>query len=620
MFNMLAFINKNLSIYKKKEGGKMGVKEKKYGVKDIIGIPFKYAPKSSIVIVIQKLIDGIVPTVEVIVTAKFLDISILVVRGEKSIKNIFLPMFIIITLIAYKWISQQLVKFVEAKLQLKLKETFRVKIIEKVAKLKYKYIENQDIWDLISRVSRNPDVRIKEAYSDLLEMISMVIIILGLLLVLVMQVWWATLIILGISIPLFYLAIKGGKDIYEPNREVSKYERRTEYLRKVITGREFVEERTLFHYTDKINKKWDEQYEIKRKVEVKADLKYFIKMKSSSIITAIISMLTVLVLIYPVNDGRLSVGMFISIVNGVFRLITMMSWNITYYIKHLSSNIEYLKDFTKFSNLEESEGALDEPSKKLLKLKTLEFKSVSFKYPGTENYILKDISFLIEEGKHYSVVGANGSGKTTITKLITGLYDEFEGEILINNKSIREYKQSELKALSSVVYQDFAKYAIKFKDNIALGNVSTLNEKVNEKYIETSIDILDLNDLVKKFPNGLNTILGKIKDNGVDISGGQWQRLAMARSIISPASLRILDEPTAALDPISESQVYEQFNEISKGNTTIFISHRLGSTKLANEILVIGDGTIVESGSHDKLMKKNGLYAKMYESQRSWYL
>ena len=270
--------------------------------------------------------------------------------------------------------------------------------------------------------------------------------------------------------------------------------------------------------------------------------------------------------------------------------------------------------------MEESEGALDEPSKKLLKLKTLEFKSVSFKYPGTENYILKDISFLIEEGKHYSVVGANGSGKTTITKLITGLYDEFEGEILINNKSIREYKQSELKELSSVVYQDFAKYAIKFKDNIALGNVSTLNEKVNEKYIETSIDILDLNDLVKKFPNGLNTILGKIKDNGVDISCGQWQRLAMARSIISPASLRILDEPTAALDPISESQVYEQFNEISKGNTTIFISHRLGSTKLANEILVIGDGTIVESGSHDKLMKKNGLYAKMYESQRSWYL
>ncbi|MFD3155983.1 ATP-binding cassette domain-containing protein [Haloimpatiens sp. FM7330] len=316
----------------------------------------------------------------------------------------------------------------------------------------------------------------------------------------------------------------------------------------------------------------------------------------------------------------LSIGFFISIANGVLELVQIMSWQFTFYVEALAKNKEYIKDLYEFFSLDETEGAIDKPSSNYMEFEYLEFKNVSFKYPNTKNYILKNLSFIIEKGGHYAFVGGNGAGKTTITKLITGLYDNFEGEILINGKEIRKYKQCELKSLCAVVYQDFAKYFISFKDNIALGDVNNMERDDVEDKIKSSMNIMNLNDVAQKLSHGLETQLGKIKGNGTDLSEGQWQRIGMARAINNNAPIRILDEPTAALDPISESNMYEHFEEISKGGTTIFISHRLGSIKLASKIFVIGNGTIIEEGSHEKLMNCRGVYADMYESQRSWYL
>lgn len=596
------------------------MEKEKYTIGDIIKIPFNCDFRYALVIMFQKILQGLVPTLQVIATAKFLDVAMAIVNGKADYNEIFLPLTLVIIFIAYSWISSQLVKLVEVKLEIKLREKFRVFITEKRAKLKYKHIENKDTWDLISRVAKDPEVQCANAYKSLLNMAALIIRILGILLVLITQVWWSAVIILAVSVPLFALALKSGKANYEVNREVSKYRRKYEYLKEVITGREAADERALFSYTDEMNKRWWQEYERGRKIEYKTNVKWYIKMKMGSVITALISILIVIVLINPVKQGLLTIGMFISVVNGVFSLVQMMSWQLAYYTQELATNKERLKDLTDFVNLEEREGAIDKPDESGIKLNSLEFKNVSFKYPGTDNYILKNISFNIEEGRHYAFVGVNGSGKTTITKLITGLYEEFEGEILINGVNIKEYSHSKLKSLCSVVYQDFAKYFITLKDNVALGHIRKMDKDLSDEDINKIVNIIDLTDVIEKLPNGLNSYLGKIKSDGLDVSGGQWQRIGMARSIISDASLRILDEPTAALDPISESNIYEKFEEISRGGTTIFISHRLGSTKLANEIFVIENGSIVEKGSHDELMKINGTYADMYESQRSWYL
>lgn len=598
----------------------MNLIKRQYAIADILKIPLNCAPYSAILIAVQRILEGALPAVQVVVTAKFIDTAVAVAKGSKALSEIFPSLIMVVGLIGYSWISAQLIKFVEVKMELILKAKFRTAITEKRAKLSYKHVENKETWDLISRVSKSPEVQAKNAYKDFMSMAAMVLKIVGIILVLLAKVWWAAFVILAFSVPLFYLAVKSGRANYEANREVSKYTRKYEYLSEVLCGREAVDERTLFGFGDEINKKWWEQYETARKIEYKTQKKWFIKMKTGSVITAFTSILIVAVLIKPVSTGEITIGMFISLINAVFGLIQMMSWELNYQVEQLAKNREYLKDLTQFSLLEETEGAEDHPDRKIEELIKLEFRDVSFKYPGTDNFILKNASFIIEKGRHYAFVGANGAGKTTITKLITGLYDEYEGDIFLNGKNIREYSQSELKSLCSIVYQDFAKYFISVKDNISIGNVLNMNSAKGDRRLSEAISITELNDVVSKLPEGINTPLGKIKSNGMDVSGGEWQRIAMARAIISPAPLKILDEPTAALDPISESAVYEKFEEISKGATTIFISHRLGSTKLADEIFVIGNGAIVEKGTHNELIAKQGIYAEMYESQRGWYL
>jgi ATP-binding cassette subfamily B protein len=326
-----------------------------------------------------------------------------------------------------------------------------------------------------------------------------------------------------------------------------------------------------------------------------------------------------LVLLNPVLTGAVTVGMFISLVNAIFGLVQAMSWELTYHVDQLAKHNEYLKDLTEFAALDETGEAVELPVFPLPAFESLEFRNVRFKYPGTDNYVLDGISFRIDAGKHYAFVGINGSGKTTITKLMTGLYDDFEGDILINGRIISTYSQREIKALFSVVYQDFARYYISMNDNIALGDVNKMQEEENPERVREAIMKAGLEETAAKLPLGLDTPLGKIKEGGQDVSGGEWQKIAMARAVFNPAPVRILDEPTASLDPVSESRMYKEFEKISRDKTTIFISHRLGSTKLAHEIFVLGNGRIIEKGDHQHLMNLDGVYAQMYESQRSWY-
>lgn len=594
----------------------MFTKVKNYGAIDIVRIPLHYSTGCTMSIAALKIAGGIVPTLNMLVTAEFINETIALFSNKGTYNNILFTILLIILFTAYLWIYPHIVEITEVKLENDLRKNFRVLLIDKVASLKYNYIENQDVWDLITRVLKQPDKQCKKAYDQFLDMICLILNVLGVLYVLFTRTWWTAIIIILLSIPLFILAIKGGKASYEANRDVEKYSRKATYLSDVLNGRDAVEERTLFRYSKKVNYKWYKQFEKVRKVQFKVNLEWYIKAKFSGIVTTFLSSIIILILISPVKSGTLSVGLFISVINNIVLLIQDLSWQLPNCVDNLAKNKEYLEDLNNLLRLEGKEGFLDKPCQSSPRITTLEFKNVSFKYPGTNRYILNNMSFKLEEGKHYAFVGINGAGKTTITKLITGLYEDFEGQILINGISIKKYSQSQIKSMFSVVYQDFSKYYISLKDNIALGNVNGCS--VND--INNALEIMDLKSDIDSLPKGINTNLGMIKKDGIDLSGGQWQRIAMARAIVSCGSIIILDEPTAALDPISESHMYEKFKAISKDRTTIFISHRLGSTKISDEIFVIENGEIIEKGSHKELMKLNGCYARMFESQKNWYV
>lgn len=593
------------------------VVSKKIDVFYLIKIVFRTSPVYASLILAQRIIKALIPSIQVFIIAQFINLVIEVVTLGNHIQTIYGPVAGIIATLAYLMISDKLIHFIQVKMLNEIRKEYSLTLFYKKARLAYKHIEDSQIADLISRVTEKPEQEISEAYNHFTNFLGLIITVSSIAAILLTQVWWAALLMIAISIPLFWLAVKSGRANYEASREVSRLSREYQYFGEVLTGRESVEERYLFGYGTKINHGWFDRYERARKMLFKTELKWFAKMKLGGLVTSLLSLIMIIVLLPSVLSKAMSIGLFISLVNSTNNLVNRMTVDLTQTLDSLARNAEYAKDLQLFLDLDETAGATDAALLEEFRFETLEFVNVSFKYPNTPKMILQNMSFKIENSKHYAFVGLNGAGKTTITKLITGLYDEFEGAILINGKSIREYTQAQIKSMCAVAYQDFERYSISMKENIAIGDVNRFDN--NEANLWDAIKALELEPLVERLPQGLDTYLGKIKKSGVDLSGGQWQRVALARFMINRGPLRILDEPTAALDPVSESRLYEKFEQLCRGQTTIFISHRLSSIMLADEIFVMDQGRVVEQGAHAELMSNQGLYAQLYDSQRCWY-
>lgn len=592
----------------------MTLKKKKYKLYDALRLAFAASPVCMLLYIILPVTQSIMQTaITAVATANFVDTATAILKSARPYQDIYPALaLLLLTLGAVNTIGA-VAKLTASRVNVSLQRRLKPSILQIFAAFDYKHIENEKSWELISRVSRDPVKSIMDGVAALIQFAQIIISVASVFVLIVSQVWWAALIIFSFSVPLFVLSRRAGKKNYQVERDAEKFNRRTEYLGEVLTGRENVDERTLFGYSDDIDSVWQEQYEAGRKLQVKVTAKNFLLSKGSSIVLALISLLVALTLIGPVVNGRMSAGMFMGIVSAVFGMIQKLGFQMSRSLENISRADEYMKDLGEFVALSEAEDALTEPDRDPIPINSLEFRNVRFCYPSGNEYILDGLSFKLEAGRHYAFVGKNGAGKTTITKLLTGLYTNYEGEILVNGKELRGYPVSTIKAMFSVVYQDFAKYCIEMKQSIALGDIHATGKE------KEAARLAGLDEVIGRLENGIDTPLGKILRGGQDISGGQWQRVAIARSLVSRAPVRILDEPTSALDPISESNLYRDFEQLMKGKTTVFVSHRLGSTKLADEILVIDKGKIIERGTHEELMGRNGQYAEMFEAQREWY-
>ncbi|MDK2964939.1 ABC transporter ATP-binding protein [Lacrimispora sp.] len=589
--------------------------KKSYHSFDTVRLAFKASPVCMVSVILLSVIQAIIQTAALaLATAGFVDTASDILRGARPRDDIYLPLILLLVTLGVTTTIGALVQLAVSRIRLNLKRRLMPSVVRIYAALDYRHIENNTSWELISRVSRDPVNSVMAGVDAYVQFTQIIISLSSVLILIITQVWWAAFIILIFSAPMFWLSVRAGKKTYQAGREAEKFNRRTDYLGEVLTGRDNVDERTLFGYSDAINDKWCSQYEAGRKLQLKVTARMFLTIKCSSLLMVLISLLVALTLIGPVVSGHMTAGWFMGIVSAVFGMIQKLGYQMTQALENISRVGEYMKDLTEFAAMSQTKDALTEPDANPLAFDSLEFRNVSFRYPGSERLVLDGLSFKLEAGRHYAFVGKNGAGKTTITKLLTGLFTQYEGEILINGKELREYPASTVKALFSVVYQDFARYYIRLKDNITLGDV---HRKGNE---QQAAHLAGLDETVSSLNLGLDTPLGKIMAGGQDLSGGQWQRVAIARSLNSRAPVKMLDEPTSALDPISESLLYRDFEKLMLGKTTVFVSHRLGSTKLADEILVIDSGRIIERGTHEVLMAANGAYAGMFEAQRGWYL
>jgi ATP-binding cassette subfamily B protein len=245
-----------------------------------------------------------------------------------------------------------------------------------------------------------------------------------------------------------------------------------------------------------------------------------------------------------------------------------------------------------------------------------EFEDVGFRYPGSERWAVRHLSFTLHAGEVLALVGENGAGKTTLVKLLARLYDPVEGRILLDGHDLREYDLEALRGNMGVIFQDFVRYSLSAGDNIAVGKIADRDDRTR---IERAAKRSQADEVIAKLPGGYQQMIGKRFKNGIELSGGEWQKIAIARAYMRDAAVLILDEPTASLDARSEFEVFQRFKELSSGKTAILISHRFSSVRMADRILVLAEGQIEAAGTHDELLAQSGRYSELFELQAAGY-
>ena len=320
--------------------------------------------------------------------------------------------------------------------------------------------------------------------------------------------------------------------------------------------------------------------------------------------------LVLFLLVYSLYQGNMTIATLTMLFGAINVLDNAMS-NIVYSTRSYYEDCIYQEEFINFM---ETESVFKQGTLPIQNLHTIEFRNVSFKYPRTDTYILKNVSFTINDKEKISIVGLNGSGKTTIIKLLCRFFSVSEGEILINGIHIENYDNAQYMKLMAVVFQDFSIISYTVRANIAI----TENDQ-NKLY--NVLERAQVLDTILRLPNKEHTYVNKwFNKRGVEFSGGEMQKFAIARSIYKDAQLVILDEPTSSLDPISEAEIYYKYNDVIGKKTSIFISHRLASCIFSDRILVLDGAHIVEEGTHkDLISNKEGLYHKMFTAQAEYY-
>lgn len=594
------------------------MKNSKFPSVQYISFSMKHAAGYTGMLILLRLVLALMPSVQILTLAGLLDRAQEAFVIGKFTDALYLSIFLFVGFILLDTVLQIISSYVRMKYEIKIGMEYDRSLLTKKSRLLYYLAEEQNTQELVSRLSAESTEKMAKGLQNLLDLFEYGIRIAGVV-VMVMAahvgIGLAVMAIFAIMLP---VAKKCGEEDYEAYTEADKQFRKASYLQQILGHRDFADERKTFAYTDKINEKWELQYDKGRTISQAVTKKNFIHIKSASMLTVMMAVTAAALLLFPLRKGAVTVGGYVSIVTAIINLTKLMSWNLAYIIEDFTVCREYMTDlliFWQLPEIEREEKGITIPSKEVAKIV---FRKVSFRYPGCENYVLKDMSFTLEKGKTYAIVGENGSGKTTLVKLLLGLYREYEGEIYINGREIRQIGESELFSYFSVAYQDFPRYEMSLRDNLVLGRADARG--VSDEEIRERIDLLGLTDCVRRLPAGLDTEIGRLEEEGQDLSGGEWQRVAVARALLADGPIQIMDEPTAALDPIHESELFEKLISGETGDIHILITHRLGGIRNASQILVVEDGRIGECGTHEELLQKDGLYAEMFAKQKRWYV
>lgn len=532
--------------------------------------------------------------------------------SEYSIKFLILYIilfFVLKNLLNVIWTTRFIIRL---KYEPKLDLVLRTRMAEKISSLNLVYFEDSKLFDLIEKAKNAAFYAVTSFCSAYLTLFGHLATVIGVTIYLSYLKPIFILIILFSTVPKILNFKYRGRKRIELEDEQAPIRRKCDYYSSCITDREYFKETRLFGSFRYFKTLWRNSIKILNAREWNNLLKLYPIELLINATNFLSYMSTFSLAFFYLYKGDISIGAFAAVLSSLDIL--------DYKIEKVLSNVKRVFEEgaiagNYYSFMELDEKNCGEKDVNLHPIESIEFKNVSFSYPSIDHNAIKDLSINIKKGETIAIVGLNGAGKTTFIKLLLGLLNPTSGEIMYNHIDISEINDDSLHIGTSALFQTFGKYMLSIGENVAISDSERMDDISN---IEESLDFVDFKLNRERFPDGLDSQLGK-EFGGTDLSGGQWQLLALARAYFRKSDLIILDEPTSAIDPILEDEIFRNFQTMSKSKTAIIVTHRLGATKVADRILVFDKGRIIEDGNHEKLIDSNGLYAQLYNGQSDWY-
>ncbi|MEM6840663.1 MAG: ABC transporter ATP-binding protein [Bacteroidota bacterium] len=496
-----------------------------------------------------------------------------------------------------------------------------VRLMRHAGSLDLQQFEDADFYDKMERARRQNNRR-TSLMSQVLNQFQGAITITFLAVGLIALSPWLIVLIAVAVIPSFLGETHFNERSYSLNRQWTPERRELDYYRYLGASDETAKEVKIFGLSDYLVKQFaalaDKYYQANRKIAIS-------RARWGSFLAAIGSAgyygAYVLIVLQTVN-GQLSIGDLTFLAGSFARLRSQLE-SILNQFSSMAEGALYLQDFFDFFEMKPLvQQQLNGNNQPLVNFpqpiqQGFVFENVGFKYPNTELWAVKGLNFSLKAGEKLALVGENGAGKTTLIKLISRLYDPTEGRILLDGHDLRDYNPEELRAGIGVIFQDFVRYQMTAATNIAVGNI---DERKDFDRIDDAADRGMASKVIAKLPQGYNQIIGRRFADGVNLSGGEWQKVAISRAYMRDAQLLILDEPTAALDARAEYEVFQRFSDLTAGKTAVLISHRFSTVRMADRVLVLEQGRLLEIGTHDELLAQEGKYAELFSLQAQGYL
>ena len=578
-------------------------------IKEILSIIWKYSRLWGCMKLLNSVLTAIIVPVNTVLLQRIVNDILILLQENRCHFILNTHLVILIAGVFSEVLLTGVDRYVEIRFDMQITDRLEKEIVRKYRKLDYSCYEDPQTYDSISRISQNPGEKIRMIFWKLCEMVRIIILLIGYLLIFQQ----ASPLLVGIFLlffpPMLYENYKAGCLWYDLYSRQTADERKIAYYERLLTGKTSLAELKIYQATDYIEKLWKKQSSKLRKEKEETLIRVEKTLLRKSTFSALWYLCSGGVLLYGVITGRISVSMFLVLFQTILNIVDTVNGlletfgNFSREIQEMS----YLHSFFALKNIPERKGCIDRT------VRRIRFEHVCFSYPNAGTETLHDISFELDLSKSTAIVGENGSGKTTIIKLLCGLYQPTSGRILFDEYDIRNLNNGEIGKAIKVVFQDFFQYELTIRENIGFGNLARISHDLE---LQEVLDAVHLEELKKL---GLDTSLGKLEHEGIDLSRGQWQRLAVGRIFLNDTGYAVLDEPTASVDPVSEYNMYQLFYLLLRSRGSLMISHRLASAKMADHILVLKNGTIAEQGNHTELMKNQELYHELFCRQAEWY-